>query len=260
MTTNTYFRMYRDNGNGTASPTSMAKCAVTGNVAQCAPPKMANALPISTVKNQNGGNHAIITNSNMQQQDNMAGTIKAAESQQGDVFAYRSEGLESNFPFAFRIVNLTLTNGGAAAVTVPIGDYLGFNADALALPALPGTLTITGTFGANTLANIKAMSGVTPLSIKGIRFQASVVGFFSSGFVKTSLAQVDGTTTLTDLQAQTWPQASDFTPTIQNKMDLRYLLNPLSALLVNVPAGQNVTLTFNVGSYAAVYGMKKSAN
>lgn len=264
----TFFRIYKNNGDGTATPTNMARCAVTGKVAPCQPAQVAAPIRISKIQTANGGNHPIMSQqqiANMATMNNnpapgslQAATIKPAETQQGDVIAYRSESFQGNFPFQYRIVNLTLTNGGAAAVTVPIGDYLGFNADAAALPALPGTLTITGTFGANTLANLKAMSGVAPLSVKGIRFSASVVGFYSSGFVKTSAAQIDGTAQLTDLQAYTWPQASDYNPTIQNRTDLRFMLNPLTAIFVNVPAGQNVTLTFNVASYANVYGMKPS--
>jgi len=267
----TFFRIYKNNGDGTASPTNMARCAVSGKIAPCGPAESAKAIPISKIAASNGGNHPIVTpsQSNTAMANNMqnmpatqnslgAATIKPAETQEGSLIAYRSESFQGNFPFAYRIINLTLTNGGASAVTVPIGDYLGFNADAASLSALPGTLTVSGTFGANTLANIKALSGVAPLSVKGIRFSASVVGFYSSGFVKTSAAQVDGTTQLTDLQAYTWPQSSDFIATIQNRTDLRYMLNPFTAIFVSVPAGQNVTLTLNVASFANVYGMKPS--
>lgn len=160
---------------------------------------------------------------------------------------------------------ITISNGEATTEEFLLGDHHGLLAAALSIPSPKAGVTITGTWNSATYANIKQITGSNPVDLHRLHLLgktttgASSDAFFSSGSLKQLYADIANNTQqsniipLADLVLQ-----DSFNTNIRIDNNFRMLMDAFSAVYLQIPAAEAVTLTFReVSAYQGVYNMEK---
>lgn len=160
---------------------------------------------------------------------------------------------------------ITISNGEATTEEFLLGDHHGLLAAALSIPSPKAGVTITGTWGASTYANIKQITGPNPVDLHRLHLLGKTTAgapsdaFFSSGSLKQLYADIANNTQqsniipLADLVLQ-----DSFNTNIRIDNNFRMLMDAFSAVYLQIPAAEAVTLTFReVSAYQGIYNMEK---
>jgi len=160
---------------------------------------------------------------------------------------------------------ITIANGEATTEEFLLGDHHGLLAAALSIPSPKAGVTITGTWAATTYNNIKQISGANPVDLHRLHLLGKTTAgvasdaFFSSGSLKVLYADIANNTQqsniipLADLVLQ-----DSFNTNIRIDNNFRMLMDGFSAVYLQIPAAEAVTLTFReVSAYQGVYNMEK---
>lgn len=160
---------------------------------------------------------------------------------------------------------ITISNGEATTEEFLLGDHHGLLAAALSIPAPKAGVTITGTWGSSTYTNINQITGANPVDLHRLHLLGKTTAgaasdaFFSSGSLKMLYADIANNTQ----QSQIIPLADlvlqdSFNTNIRIDNNFRMLMDGFSAVYLQIPAGEAVTLTFReVSAYQGVYNMEK---
>lgn len=185
-------------------------------------------------------------------------TIRPAENVGGKLEMYRQEngGSLSGTLMQFTI---SLANGTGSAVLVPLGDANKCIELAQSWAAVPAGVTVGGTFGTNTLAQIKLITGHNPLRIHSMRVSASTQPVLAASYIKNWVSNAIGETTVADTNLSTWLSPNQYQNTLVENSDYRFILDGFAAIAVTVPAGGTLTITMNVAAVAQSYGMVKQS-
>lgn len=160
---------------------------------------------------------------------------------------------------------ITISNGEATTEEFLLGDHHGLLAAALSIPSPKAGVTITGTWGATTYANMKQITGANPVDLHRLHLLGKTTAgaasdaFFSSGSLKVLYADIANNTQqsniipLADLVLQ-----DSFNTNIRIDNNFRMIMDGFSAVYLQIPAAEAVTLTFReVSAYQGVYNMEK---
>lgn len=160
---------------------------------------------------------------------------------------------------------ITISNGEVTTEEFLVGDHHGLLAAALSIPSPKAGVTITGTWAASTYANIKQITGANPVDLHRLHLLGKTTAgvasdaFFSSGSLKVLYADIANNTQqsniipLADLVLQ-----DSFNTNIRIDNNFRMLMDGFSAVYLQIPAAEAVTMTFReVSAYQGVYNMEK---
>lgn len=160
---------------------------------------------------------------------------------------------------------ITISNGEVTTEEFLLGDHHGLLAAALGIPSPKAGVTITGTWGATTYANMKQITGANPVDLHRLHLLGKTTAgaasdaFFSSGSLKVLYADIANNTQqsniipLADLVLQ-----DSFNTNIRIDNNFRMIMDGFSAVYLQIPAAEAVTLTFReVSAYQGVYNMEK---
>lgn len=234
-------RVYQDMGNGLAVALPLKE--VNGTIVPAA--LQTNGTPVNAQTARNAG----FTVLNSQQAAAIAPDRVQAEMSGGGKTVVRAE-VGSNYfgeDLPLSTWNITLNNTGATDQTAVIGDAMGLVALYEGIPALTAAVVVNGTFGENSLAQIKAIAQITPIDLHGIHVEASTSTYFAAGNIQTVIASLDNNG-VTKKTLNLGMVTSDMTqtPTIRKVSKFRSGLYGNRAITCKVPAGQSVTLIFGV--------------
>jgi hypothetical protein len=250
-----YARVYSSNDGVNCVPTTLVQNPITGEVSRAAitnnmQTSVANACAQGGLvypANAFGGNRGL----------SLGNTIRPAETVQGSVINFREE-TSGGVPAVMLKWTTTLVNSGAAAVVVPFGDANKCIELGKSLPAIPVTIAVTGTFGANSLAQFKLISGHNPLRIQTTRVSASTQPVLASAALELVTSDVVGNLTSRNLNLATWLTPDQLNTSLVENKDVRALVDGQTAFLLTVPVG-TLTITFDVVSAGTSYGMVKTS-
>jgi len=159
-------------------------------------------------------------------------------------------------------IGLNNTAGMPANFTIFDGD--GLISTYLKLGAIPGTVTVSGTFGANTAAFFTQITKGKAVRLKEIWLQSATTAgisneaFFNNGYIRQSYASVANNTlvnNLIPLVSQVHPNT--FQTSIREIKDFRALIDDLSGFEIFLPASTQITIVFYVASIESTYDMNK---
>lgn len=250
-----YARVYSSQDGLTCVPTTLVQDPMTGAVARAA---VTNPTTLSVASAcQNGG---LVYNASAfggNRGLSLANTIRPAETANGNTLLFREE-TSGGVPTTMLKWTTTLVNSGAAAVVVPFGDSNKCIELGRALPAIPVTIAVTGTFGANSLAQFKLESGHNPFRIQTTRISASTQPVLAAAQLELVTSDVVGNLTSRNLNLATWLTPDQLNTTLVENTGVRALVDGYTAFLLTVPVG-TLTITFDIVSAGTSYGMVKTS-
>lgn len=160
-------------------------------------------------------------------------------------------------------VTFTFDNTAATAATLILGDAATLIALGLSVGAVPGTVTISGSYGASSLSYFAALTRSIPVRLHKLWMSNYLTGsstpsttFFDSGVLKFCRASLNNSTveqTIVDLGALLLP--SDYQSQIREMADARILIDALEGVFFTIPASQKVTFKMYLRSAAESYDM-----
>jgi len=157
-------------------------------------------------------------------------------------------------------LSITFDNsaGGAVDEVVAIGDGVGLIGDALGLTPPAATLTVSSQNYADPLLVLKDIALGSGLDLHRLHVTADDSAFYASGYIKPSIANADGTGVREQQIFLNMSVTGDtFNPLIREERNFRFALGTFSGIVVKIPAGRVVTLSFKIAAYAAGRLMKK---
>lgn len=215
------------------------------------PYSLENFQKLNNMNNMNGNNG-----------DYLPFAVLPSETDKGNRTMVREE-TGQNIPNVLQY-RITLDNTTANPVEMVIFDGAGLVFEKLKLSAPPVGLVVGGTFGTNTLAQLKTNAGLIPADLHRIWIQnttsAGAVStvFFDSGFLSESRANLAGQSLFdSEIPLQTMLRPGDYQTNIRVSDGFRMLIDPLAALHLEIPAGQKVSISLDISAAALSYGMVK---
>lgn len=188
----------------------------------------------------------------------VAPEIMQTESSNGSLGVSRNEtpGVKSGLPS--RVWKISLDNTTEADHTALIGDPAGLVQRVLNIANLDAGVTVGGTFGTQTLSQIKDIVKTFPVDLHGLHTSVDNQSFYTNGEISYAKAQIDGTTvdkTPIDFSQLT----SDMTnsPEIRRDTGFRGGLFGNSAMIILVPAGRTINMTFGLSAEGVAANMVK---
>lgn len=152
------------------------------------------------------------------------------------------------------VLSITFDNsaGGAVDETVVIGDGLGLVGDGLNITPPSETLVIGGNHGANTLLMFKQIASQTPVDLHVMHTTANDTSFYTNGFIKKAIASLDGSTVNQQpVNFQMLVDPSSFNTNIRIDRYFRFQLGPKTGVVVKIPAGDTIDISFYLNAEAA---------
>lgn len=252
-----YLRVYKDAGNGTAIATGTMQCNQTGQTIQRAyQAQTQRVLPIALAR----ARYPVLPPSGGQVVSAPGGSeaINVVENSFGDLGLARKEFMGE--AGTIRTYQVGFTNGSGAAVTAFLGDGNTIAYEATGGVPLPGTVTISGTWGANSLAIFRLVTSLTPVKINKVQFNFDASSFLTSGGALTGYkTRPDNIESTDSYNLATWIQPSDFQSlVIVNPEELRIVFDASYALALTIPNGRTVTATLYYVSVADVHNFRKT--
>lgn len=253
-------RCYFASGNGYASPTTWVRDS-SGRFQQM-PLAMGTrmAVPISAVINSPQA--CLVSPAEIAAGGGAAAsTITPLENQSGELSLARREYQEGvvGAPTTIRI-SFANTSGTTYFPIIGDGNTVIFGSGRYS--ALPSSgFMIGGTFGTNSLAQMRTFSANSAIRITDLQLNYSATSFLSNGSVVSAYGEIDGSVTTKDLGLATWQKPTDFQDLIvvvpQSPDPFRLILDPQTAIIIGVPTGITVTATFTAASVAKGRDMKR---
>ena len=252
-------RIYVDTGNGLAIPVEAASDG-NGNVVPAPFSATTNKRPILASKVRQNGHKCL---SLAEVNGGALGTILDTESsgnQFGGQVRVESPGVRGGAQLPAAVHQIAITNTTGAAVTAVIGDSLGLVANYKNIDSLPAGVTIAGTWGTGTLNFINKIAASASLDYHGVHVQASNTGYFSGGNVSTAIASFDNSGVREQpLNFQMMTSDMSQNLTVRRDKGFRFGLFPNTAILVTVPAGETVDITFGLSGVGNAQLVQKYA-
>lgn len=159
-----------------------------------------------------------------------------------------------------------LANTDTETAEVVLFDGMGFVAQKLKLDSVfPATIDVSGTWGADTVANLKTIGGLMPVDLHKIWMQnttllgAASTLFFDDGAILESYADIAGNSFYDEpLPVTTLLTDQSYQPNIRIFDGFRFLVNGLAALHLVIPAQTKVNIVLNISSVALASNMVKA--
>jgi hypothetical protein len=159
-----------------------------------------------------------------------------------------------------KTIKVSLNNTTGSMVTVPIFDGIGLVTDGLSIPSVPAGVTVGGSHGNKTLAVLRALSASNTVPrLTSAHLEADAATFYTSdGKFKTAEGQFNGDTPhVVNYDLAQLVSGSTFNDKIREIPDFRFLPSALNAVLVDVPAGRTITISFYVTAVSETFGMNQ---
>lgn len=175
--------------------------------------------------------------------------VVAVKTQGGKFVAERIESADN--ANAGKIYNVTLNNTTGAAVKVALGDGMGLVAANQGLPALPAGFIVGGNFGTGAVAQLKNWAQNKPILVKGMQVTVGQASTYSTRLMSRQRVDVEDTLIENSpINFQEGQDGSQLNPLLRWYGDFKFMFTKDNALLVVVPAGEFVNITFTVESVA----------
>lgn len=181
------------------------------------------------------------------------------ESPAGGRQAFRAEGPGLSGQNVSEL-SITFDNsaGGAVDETIAIGDGVGLIGDALGLNPPAATLTVTSQNYNDPLLILKDIAVGSSMDLHHLHVVADDDSFYSNGFIKPTVANADGTGVREQQIFLAMAVTGDtFNSLIREQRDFRFSIGTYSGVVVKIPAGRKVTLSWKIAAYGAGRLMKK---
>lgn len=245
-----YQPIYLRGANGTCTCAGTARNARTGAVYQMSPEQLATMPAVATISNArtNGayvmepGQYAAIV-----QSGNVAPAppIGLANNQSGpgEVSAFRNEEVGASTNFVSEMYTINLANGTGTSQTV-FGDKPGTAALSNLVTNAPGTVVITGTFGANSLSQLTDRASFRPFRVTTLYVTNSNPASYAGNLVQmfdTTPAGAGNKKQLVLLR----PQPQDLNNGIQS-IELNAVFDGTNGLFFTIPPNTTLNLQFSI--------------
>lgn len=249
-------RVYFDLGNGYAAPMPLATTP-TGETVE-APLKSRKNVPISRVHAE--GCKCMTAH---QVAKNSTGDIlqsESAASMSAGGARVESPGNRQGGILPAAVHQITLNNTGEAAAVAVVGDAIGLISNYKSIPTLPVAVTVGGTWGTDTLTIINAITKTNPVDYHGIHVQASDENYYAGGNISTAIGTFDNSG-VTEQPVNFQMLTSDMSQNLSVRRDksFRWGLFGSTAVLITIPAGESVTVTFGLNGVGTAQLIQKYA-
>lgn len=186
----------------------------------------------------------------------VSGPYNVAQNQMGQPGIVRNEFM-ADAGGTVRTYRIGFQNASGGDVTAVIGDGNTIIFEALGLAPLPGGVTITGTWGANSLAIWTLVTSNTPVRIEKIRINFDNTNYPQLGSLIQYKTRPDAISDTSNQNISTWLSPDQFqTLIIENPGKLRVLWDASTGYTALIPDGRTVTFTFFYTSVADVHDMR----
>lgn len=249
-----YKRVYVDLGNGQARGTNMLQCDQTGQMVSRVMPD--NVAPVAKVRA--GGYPLMSINASAPGSGDLS-SISPAEDQLGQAGLARREYM-SDGGATVRTYRISFDNGSGAEQTAVIGDGNTIVFENLGVAALPGTVTIGGTWGASSLAIWKLVTSNTPVRVDKVRINFDTTSYLTTANLIGYKTRPDAIVSTDDFNINSWVSPDQYQSLIiENPDPLRIVWDASFGMSALLPAGRSVTFTFYYTSVADVHNMRRVA-
>lgn len=188
---------------------------------------------------------------NQEQMKQLPYAVKQAESPQGRPDLYRAESGQGVVIATRRPLKVVISNGHTAPEDILVGDAHGLVAWKENIPAKNAATTIDGTYGAETLNFIAAITGSNPFDVHGLHLVGSTTAganseaVFNSGRLRTFEVDPDAQTVkYGEISVSDMVMPSDQQSHIRYDRDFRFQFNGFTGVRALVPNGERLTMTF----------------
>lgn len=162
------------------------------------------------------------------------------------------------------IWQISLNNTAGAAAEFMIFDGFGLCAAKLGLSAIPGTVTVGGTFGTSTAANFKTITQSKSVRLHQLWMQSSTTAgvlneaFFNTGFIRQSYASIANNSIVDDLIPTVNQVHQDtYQTSIREWKDFRVLIDACTGFHISLPASTAVNIALYISAVEQTYDMNK---
>lgn len=251
-------RIVQPTGQGYVKQLPYVKDTVTGQEIYKPLTDTSEMIPVQNargcvVKNQN---------QNFMASNNMPYAVMQAENVYGTPTVARAETPAINTDLVIWQISLNNTAGAAAEFT--IFDGFGLVAAKLGLSAIPGTVTVGGTFGANTAAYLKTITQSKAVRLHQLWMQSSTTAgvlneqFFNTGFIRQSYGSIANNSAVDDLIPTVNQVHQDtYQTSIREWKNFRVLVDACTAFHILLPASTAVNIAFYIDASEMTYDMNK---
>ena len=164
-------------------------------------------------------------------------------------------------------ITLTIQNGHTEIQELLLGDGFGILAQVYNIQPKNVATIIGGTFQTETLTRYAAISSGSALRLHGVHLVntttggAESTGFFDSGKMELLYGSPTNNSSVKNrFDLQQLVNSNSFKPNIRESKEFRFLLDGYAGVLFTVPAGEAITVTFNLQSFANGHLMNKDLN
>lgn len=159
-----------------------------------------------------------------------------------------------------------LENTDTDPAEVVLFDGMGFVGQKLKLSSVfPATITVSGTWGTETVANLKTIGLAMPVDLHQIWMQnvtplgAKTTVFFDDGTVNQSYADIAGNSFYDEpLPTTTLLTDQSYQENIRIFPGFRFLVNGLAALHLIIPASTKINIVLNISAVSLAPNMVKA--
>lgn len=164
-------------------------------------------------------------------------------------------------------ITLTIQNGHTEIQELILGDGFGILAQVYNIQPKNVATIVGGTFQTETLTRYAAITSGSALRLHGVHLVntttggAESTGFFDSGKMELLYGSPTNNSSVKNrFDLQQLVNSNSFKPNIRESKDFRFLLDGYAGVLFTVPAGEAITVTFNLQSFANGHLMNKDLN
>jgi hypothetical protein len=250
MQNTNYSAVYRRAGNGMAVSTGEIEDINTGV-------RTPGAVQAGrTVSVAEALKHGCVLDGSRQMSESSLSALNIAQNQQGQPSLVRNEFM-ADAGGVVRTYRIGFANASGGDVTAVLGDGNTIIFESLGLAPLPGGVTISGTWGANSLAIWKLVTSNTPVRIEKIRINFDNTNYPLTGNLTQYKTRPDAIADTSDQNISTWISPDQFQGLIiENPGKLRVLWDASTGYTALIPNGRTVTFTFFYTSVADVHDMR----
>jgi hypothetical protein len=189
--------------------------------------------------------------------------VHTAETAAGQGINFRSEA--AGQILERQSLYISIANGEVTDEEFLIGDGAALLAAKLGIGAPKAGVIIDGTFGAASYTTIQTLTGLVPMDLHRLHLAgyttlgAASDAVFNNGFIKSAKASVTNNSAVDEehvVRDQVLP--SSVNTNIRITENWRFQINPITAIHLLIPAGEQLVMTFSVVSAIAdVFSMRK---
>lgn len=193
--------------------------------------------------------------------NNMPYGVEDAETVEGAMDVVRIELPGANS--GSNTLTFSIDNGETDAQEILLGDGYGLLDNAFNVGSKAASVTLGGSFGANTKTLVDNQCSGGAIRLHGIHIVNTNSGsdstdFFDSGKLELCKASpINNTNERNRFDFSLLVSGETFKPSIRENKNFRFLLSGYTGLLFTVPAGEKVVMTFTVASVADGYNMSR---